>query len=128
MANPKIVYTPDGGSEQTLSFALPPRDVPGYQKVAVRHDNVSAAGIRESVLERIDEFLEFTMDFIKDGSDLANWQAFMDYALTGGAFAYYSDATVGAYANYLLEDTELSASRRAPGAYSLTLKLRKQTL
>jgi len=128
MANPKIVYTPDGGSEQTLSFVLPPREVPAYQKVAVRHDNVSAAGIRESVLERIDEFLEFAMDYVQAGTDLANWQAFMDYALRGGAFAYYPDSSLSAFSNYLLEDTELSASRRAPGAYSLTLKMRKLVL
>ena len=128
MANPKIVYTPEGGSEQTLNFALPPRDVPASQKVAVRHDNVSAAGIRESVLERTDEFMEFSMDFIKSGTELANWQAFLDYALTGAGFAYYSNASVNAFANYLLEDTEVTASRKAPGAYSLTLKLRKQIL
>ena len=128
MANPKIVYTPAGGSEQTLNFALPPRDVPAYQKVAVRHDNVSAVGIRESVLERTDEFMEFSMDFIKSGTELVNWQAFLDHALTGAAFAYYPDASVDAFASYLLEDTEVTASRKAPGAYSLTLKLRKQIL
>ncbi|MBI4166074.1 MAG: hypothetical protein HY508_10125 [Acidobacteria bacterium] len=128
MANPKIVYTPEGGAEQTLNFALPPREVPAYQKTAVRHDNVSAAGIRESVLERTDEFLEFTMDFIKAGTDLANWQAFLDYALAGAAFAYYPDASLGASTNYLLEDTELLAARQAPGAYTLRLKMRKQIL
>ena len=128
MANPKIVYTPEGGTEQTLNFALPPRDVPAYQKTAVRHDNVSAAGIRESVLERTDEFLEFTMEFIKSGSDLANWQAFLDHALTGAAFEYYPDASLGAFTNYQLEDTELVAARQAPGAYSLTLRMRKQVL
>jgi hypothetical protein len=128
MANPKIVYTPTGGSEQTLNFALPPRDVPAYHKVAVRHDNVSAAGIRESVLERTDEFMEFSMDFIKSGTELANWQAFLDHALTGAAFAYYTDASVNAFGNYLLEDTEITSSRQAPGAYSISLKLRRQVL
>ena len=92
MANPKLVYTPAGGTEQTLNFVFPPRELPGYQKVAVRHDNVSTAGVRESVLERTDEFLEFTMEFIKTGTDLANWQAFLDHALTGAAFTYYPDS------------------------------------
>jgi hypothetical protein len=128
MANPKIVYTPEDGSEQTLNFALPPRDVPAYQKLAVRHDNVSAAGLRESVLERIDEFLVINLDFITSGTDLANWQTFLDHALTGAAFAYYPDASAGAFGNYLLEDTEVTASRKAPGAYSLSLKLRKQVV
>jgi hypothetical protein len=126
MANPKIVYTPEGGTEQTLNFLLPPRDTPAYQKVAVRHDNVSAAGLRESVLERTDEFLTLNLDFIKAGTDLANWQAFLDHAMTGAAFAYYADASVNAFVNYRLEDTEVTASRKAPGAYSISLKLRKQ--
>lgn len=128
MANPKIVYTPEGGAEQTLNFVFPPRDLPGYQKVAVRHDNVSTAGIRESVLERTDEFLEFTMDFIKSGTDLANWRAFLDHALTGAAFAYYPDASLSAFANYLLEDSEVTVAHKAPGVYSLTIKMRKQIL
>jgi hypothetical protein len=128
MANPKIVYTPAGGSEQTLSFALPPRDVPAYQKVAVRHDNVSAVGIRESVLERTDEFMEFSMDFIKSGTELANWQAFLDHALTGAAFAFYPDASLSTFTNYLLEDSDVTVARKAPGVYSLTMKMRKQIL
>jgi len=128
MANPKIVYTPEGGAEQTLNFVFPPRDLPGYQKVAVRHDNVSGAGIRESVLERTEEFLEFTMDFIQSGTDLANWRAFLDFALTGAAFAYYPDASLTAFSNLQLEDTEVLAARKAPGVYSLTLKMRKQVL
>jgi hypothetical protein len=128
MANPKIVYTPAGGSEQTLNFALPPRDVPAYQKVAVRHDNVSAVGIRESVLERTDEFMEFSMDFIKSGTELANWQAFLDHALTGAAFAFYPDASLSTFTNYLLEDSDVTVARKAPGVYSLTMKMRKQIL
>ena len=126
MSNPKITYTPQGGAEQTLNFVFPPRQLPGYQKTAVRHDNVSTAGLRESVLERVDEFLEFSMDFIKSGTDLANWQTFLDHALAGAAFAYYPDAAQSAFTNYVLEDTEASIEWKAPGVYTLTLKLRKQ--
>ena len=72
MANPKIVYTRAGGSELTLTFAFPPQQQPGYFKSAVRHDNVSTAGIRESVIERTDEFLELSLPWIRAGSDLAS--------------------------------------------------------
>jgi hypothetical protein len=102
--------------------------VPGYQKTAVRHDNVSTASIRESVLERVDEFLEFTMDFVKSGADLASWQAFLDHALTGAAFAYFPDAAQSAFANYLFEDTETQIAYKAPGVYTIRLKMRKQIL
>ena len=126
MANPKIVYTPAAGSEQTLSFSSPPRQQPGYLKTAIRHDNISTAGVRESVLERIDAFLEFTMDYIQAGSDLADWSAFLDYALTGGPFAFYPDASQTGYINCLLENTDAQIAYKAPGLYSLTLKFRQQ--
>lgn len=126
MANPKIVYTPVGGTAQTLDFTLPPRQQPGYLKTAVRHDNISTAGIRESVLERIDAFLEFTMDYIQAGTDLANWTAFLDYALGGGPFAYYPDASQPGFINCLLESTTAQIAYKAPGYYSLTLKFREQ--
>ena len=128
MAYPKITYTPAGGTEQTLNFDFPPRQLPGYQKTAVRHDNVSTAGIRESVLERIDEFLEITMEWIQAGTDLANWRAFLDHALTGAPFAYYPEASLPAFTNYALEDTETQIEYKAPGVYALKLKLRKQVL
>ncbi len=128
MSNPKITYTPTGGTEQTLTFVFPPRQVPGYQKTAVRHDNVSTAGIRESVLERVDEFLEFTMDSIQSGTDLAGWQAFLDHALTGAAFAYFPDAAQPAFTNFTVEDAEAQIEYKAPGLYQLRLKMRKQVL
>jgi hypothetical protein len=128
MAFPKIIYTPQGGTEQTLTFLYPPQQQPGYQKTAVRHDNVSAAGIRESVLERIDEFLDISMEWIQAGTDLANWRAFLDSALTGAPFAYYPDADLAAFTNYALEDTETQIEYKAAGIYALKLKLRKQIL
>ena len=126
MANPKIVYTPVGGTEQTLNFAFPPRQQPGYFKSAIRHDNISTAGIRESVIERIDTFLEFTMDYIQAGTDLGNWSLFLDYALTGGPFAYYPDASQSGYINCLLVSTDAEMAYKAPGVYSISLKFRQQ--
>ena len=93
-------------------------------KTAVRHDNLSTAGIRESVLERVDEFMELSLNWIRAGADLANWTAFLDYALTGAAFAYYPDASLNAYTNYVLEDTGARIEYKAPGVYTLKLKCR----
>lgn len=126
MSFPKIVYTPTGGTTQTLNFVYPPRQQPGYSKTAVRHDNVTTSGIRESVLERIDQFLEFTMEYILAGADLADWQAFLDFALTGAAFAYYPDASQTAFTNYLLENADAKVEYKGPGVYTLALKMRAQ--
>lgn len=126
MSNPKIVYTPAGGTEQTLDFTSVPKQQPGYLKNAVRHDNISTAGIRESVLERIETFVEINVNYIKSGTDLANWQEFLDYALTGAPFAYYPDAAQTGFVNYLLEDTSATVAYMAPGFYSVKLKFRQQ--
>lgn len=125
MANPKIVYTPAGGTEQTLDFTSPPQQQPGYSKNAVRHDNISTAGVRESVLERIDVFLELSVEYIKAGTDLANWCEFLDHALTGAPFAYYPDSSQTGFINYLLEDTGATVAYMAPGIYSVKLKFRE---
>ncbi|HEV2349012.1 MAG TPA: hypothetical protein VG028_04100 [Terriglobia bacterium] len=124
MANPQIVYTPAGGLQQIVNFVSPPQQQPGYLKTAIRHDNISTAGIRESVLERTDQFLELTLNWIRAGADLANWTAFLDYALTGAAFAYYPDASLNAYTNYVLEDTGARIAYKAAGIYALKLKCR----
>lgn len=128
MANPKITYTPSGGTEQTLSFVSPPTRQPATWKIAVRHDNVSSAGVRESVLERVDQFLEINLDWIRSGADVANWQSFLDYALTGSAFAYYPDASVNSFTNYTLEDTDVRIEFKAAGVYTLAMKWREQIL
>jgi len=113
MANPQIIYTPAGGTQQTLSFMSPPQQQPGYEKVAVRHDNISTSGIRESVLERIDQFTELSLNWIRAGTDFANWTTFLDFALTGAAFAYYPDASLTSYTNYVLENTNATLAYKA---------------
>jgi hypothetical protein len=124
MANPQIIY--DAGSGPvTLSFAQPPRKVPAYQYSAVRHDNVSSAGVRESVLERIDTFLELDMEWVATGTDVEGWNAFMEFALGGGLFGYYPDAAESAFTNYWLEDTDWTAAYKTPGHYSFKMKFRK---
>ena len=128
MSYPKIVYTPTGGAEQTLSFTSAPRQLPGYSKNAIRHDNISTAGVRESVLERIDAFLELNVDYIQAGTDLAAWSAFLDFALAGAPFAYYPDASQSDFINCLLEDTGGTVAYMAPGIYSVKVKFRQQVL
>jgi len=124
MAVPQIVYTASDGTEQTLSFAYPPRQQPAYQKEAIRHDNISTSGVRESVLERLDEFLELSLEYLP-ASNVSSWSAFLDFALTGSSFAYYPDASQSSFTNYVLEDMEGKLAYQAPGFYTLKLKLRK---
>ncbi len=124
MANSKITYI-SGGALQTLSFARQPRKVPAYYSHAVRHDNVAASGVREAVLERIESFLEFEMEYVAIGSDVQAWNSFLQYALQGGLFSYYPDSSLTAFTNYWLEDTTWRADYKFVGQYTFKLKFRQ---
>jgi hypothetical protein len=122
--NPKIIYDP-GAGPATLNFLRPPRRVPGYSREATRHDNLATSGVREAVLERVDQFLEIEMDYVALGSDVSAWAAFLDYALQGGQFSYYPDALGTAFTNYWLEDTNWKAEYQHAGQYTFKLKFRQ---
>jgi len=124
MANPCIVY-PYGSGSATLTFRRPPRRVPAYSAVAVRHDNVASSGVRESIFERIDNYLDLDLEWVGVGSDVEAWAQFMNYALQGGLFAYYPDSSQGSFGNYWLEDTNWTAGYKAPGQYAFHLKFRQ---
>jgi hypothetical protein len=124
MANPALVYPVSGGTI-TLTFQRPPQRVPAYSQQAVRHDNVASSGVRESVVERLDNFLDLDLEWVAIGSDVQAWQQFMAYALQGGAFAYYPDSSQSAFTNYWLEDTNWTAAYKAPGQYAFHLKFRQ---
>ena len=124
MSNPSIVYPVSGGTA-TLNFLRPPRRVPAYSQAAVRHDNVASSGVRESVVERVDNYLDVDLEWVGTGPDVQAWAQFMAYALQGGAFAYYPDSSQSAFTNYWLEDTNWTAAYKAAGQYTFHLKFRQ---
>ncbi|MGH9449820.1 MAG: hypothetical protein ACRD11_04685 [Terriglobia bacterium] len=124
MAYPQIIFDP-GTGPVTLQFTYPPRSVAAYNSVATRHDNVASSGVRESILERIDNFLQIEMQAVLHGADVTAWNAFMQYALTGAQFAYYPDSLQAAFTNYWLEQTTWGAAYKSPGLYSFKLKFRQ---
>lgn len=124
MANPQIIYDP-GTGPTTLAFERQPRRVAAYSYVATRHDNVATSGVRESVTERVDQFLEFEMEYVALGADVAAWAAFMAYALRGGPFSYYPDSSQPAFTNCWLEDSNWRADYKSAGQYSFSLKFRQ---
>jgi hypothetical protein len=127
MANPQIVYNPGSGNV-TLLFKYPPRSVTGFDMEAAAHDNISSAGVRERIIERIDNFLELEMPYIAIGPDLSNWQTFFQFALAGGQFSYYPDSAQSSFTNYWLEDAKEIAAYKHPGIYSFKLRFRQVVL
>jgi hypothetical protein len=124
MSYPQIVYDP-GTGPVTLTFLRPPRKVPAYEYNAIRHDNISSAGVREAVLERLETFLALEMEWVGIGPDVQAWNQFMEFALGGGQFGYYPDASQAAFTNYWLEGTNWAAAYKAPGQYAFRLKFRQ---
>jgi hypothetical protein len=124
MAYPKIVYDP-GSGPTTLTFLRPPRRVAAYDYVATRHDNVATSGVRESITERVDQFLEFEMEFVAAGSDVVAWAAFISYALKGGQFSYYPDGSQTLFTNYWIEDTTWRPDYKYAGQYTFKVKFRQ---
>jgi len=126
LAIPRIVYTPLGSlAPATFNFARQPRNVAAYNRVAQRHDNLSTAGVKEVIVERVDNLLEITMDWVSIGADVNGWDNFMQNALQGVQFSYYPDGTLAAYTNYTLEGTDWVAGYKAPGQYSFRLVFRQ---
>jgi hypothetical protein len=126
MALPKITYTPIGsGSVSTLVFQGPARFVAAYNRAAARHDNVSTAGAKETVVERVDEFLELTLERVNQGSDVDSWDAFMQNALQGVEFNYFPDKDLPDFATFTLEDTDWRAEYKSAGQFSFRVKFRK---
>ncbi len=121
---PKIVFPTGGGT--TLTFVYPPRQVPYKTYAAIRHDNLASSGVRESIYERRDEFLNFTMEYVKAGADVSAWDSFMQFALTGAPFDFYVDATINSYATYVLEETSWNAAFKSLGMFSFSMKFRKR--
>ncbi|HEV3278303.1 MAG TPA: hypothetical protein VG860_15905 [Terriglobia bacterium] len=124
MAYPQIIYNP-GTGPVTVPFQRPARQLPAYDYKATRHDNIASSGVRESVLERVDSFLTFEMEWVGIGSDVATWNSFMTFALSGGQFSFYPDASLPAFTNYWLEDTDWVAAYKSPGQYTFKLKFRQ---
>ena len=114
---------------------------------AKRADSITADGVKQSVLERIDSVTTLYFPFVAL-SDMPQWQAFESYALTGGVFTYlplddYPNEVIGSAIEdqmfqwpgtvagetgcsicQLAETMDWKPKFSSPGIFSLTMKLR----
>ena len=109
----------------TLNFTYPPINKAGAADLeAVRHDTISISGLKQTITERIDEFLPLQIDFVPL-ADLPAWTDFMHWALAGGLFLYYADHTSVHAWVYTLEDTTWQPKRNFFGISKFALRMRK---
>ena len=116
---PKIVY----GSTTLSPTYGPIGKAMMDDRDAVRHDSMSSSGFRQVALERVDIIRPLQFEFVP-WTDLAAWQDFIDYALLGGTFAYYPDATASAFQTFELMDTSFSPKFASFNLSKFSLKLR----
>jgi hypothetical protein len=91
---------------------------------ATRHDSITSSGIKQAVLERIDDMMTLSYPWVPQ-SDLAAWKAFTTYALGGGVFAYRPDATNASVWNeYTLDSLDWTPKWVAPQTFSFSLLCR----
>lgn len=138
MILPCIQYNP-GSGPVTLNFTYPPVHKPGADEmVAFRTDTFSDSGIgRQSILSRIETFRTLEFAYVPV-TDLAAWQAFMQYALGGGVFTYFPDQTnTEIHDDWSLTDptntgdassgsTDWAPAYVCRGLNSFTLRMRKE--
>jgi hypothetical protein len=118
---PKIIY-----NGTTLLFTYPPVNKPGADILeAQRTDTITSSGKKQTVNLRTDTFKTLENPNVPF-ADLAGWQAFMAWALPGGVFTYYPDASDAAtHDDWTLEDTKWTPVRAYPGFSRFTFTMRK---
>jgi hypothetical protein len=125
LAIPKIVYTLVSGAV-TLNFTYPPVQKAGTNDLsAQRADAISLSGRKQTWWTRTDEFFILTMEYADIASDMPLWDAFIQYALMGGTFDYYPDATLLTFSTFTLEDTDFNPKFNFRSIAKFTLKLRE---
>jgi hypothetical protein len=116
-----------GTPPSVLPFVYPARNQDPYIPDEKGETDYSSYGDDQTVLERIDHFIEFDMPLITLGADTANWEAFLEYAATGGHFDYYPDLASSSYTTCHLMSKGNRVAHKYPGMNKLnqTIRFRK---
>lgn len=119
-----LIYTTGSGDIEFTPAYPPTGKQPLDCLTAERTDSITSSGIKQSVLERIDDVMTLTFSTVPQ-SDLAAWKAFMLWALAGNVFAYRpnaADDTV--WREYTLDSKDWNYKWVATGFYSFELQCR----
>jgi hypothetical protein len=117
---PRIIY-----GSTILDFTYPDVQKPMTDLLqAVRHDSITSSGLRQSMVERVDVLKTLQFDSIP-WADLPAFSDFIKYAIEGGSFQFYPDATASAFQTWELVDDNFSPQFSSRGLTKCTLKLRQ---
>jgi hypothetical protein len=122
---PCFQYNPGSGNVNFIPTYPPINKQPQGSLNAVRHDSITSSGKKQSVSERLENLNTFEFANVPQ-ADMANWNAFLGYALGGGQFTWFADSTnLAGGTLYTLEDTAWDPKRTAFQNFAFTIKVRK---
>jgi hypothetical protein len=138
VSNPKLLYPAAvyiaanslGVPQIALPFVYPPQAVPAYSIQRTAHKNLASSGVREVIVERIDNFTDLNMHWVVAGMDVANWNQFWtNCVLVGLPFDLYPDASLSSFTPYRIENGEWKAvygsgKSQYAGIFHFTARLR----
>ena len=120
---PKIVYNA-GAGPVTVAPTYPDVSKPYMDPIeATRHDSFASSGIRQTMTERVDTIRNIVFDSVP-WSDLPMWAAWALYAVQGGSFQYYPDASATAFQTFELMDNKVTPQFVCRGLSKLAFKIR----
>jgi len=120
---PQIIYDAGSGSV-TVAPTYPDVSKPYMDPLeALRHDSITSSGLRQTMVERVDTIRNIVFDSVP-WSDLPMWAAFFAYAIQGGSFYYYPDATATAFQTFELVDDKVTPQIVSRGMSKLAFKIR----
>jgi hypothetical protein len=120
-----FIYNPGSGNVDFTPTYPPIGKQPLDCLAATRHDSITSSGIKQSVLERIDDVMTLTFSYVP-ASDLAAWKAFMTWALAGNVFAYRPNAADNTvWGDYTLDSQDWTPKFVCLGTFSFELQCRK---
>ena len=124
MILPMFLYNPGSGVVQWVPTYPPIGKQPDDCLEAIRHDSITSSGIKQAVLERLDDVMTLSFPFVPV-ADLVSWKAFMTFALAGGVFAYRQNSTTNAaWGEYTLDSQEWTPKFVCFGTFSFEFKCR----
>lgn len=112
---------------ETLSFRYPPTTKPRFNQKAVRQDTFSTGGVRQTVLQRVNDVQPIQMKNIMRGRDADSWAKFLAVAVTGVPFTYYPDESNSHDSSVcFLVETDAQLTFVSSGIYSFTGNFQKE--
>jgi len=119
-----FIYNTGPGDIEFIPTYPPIGKQPNDCLAATRHDSITSSGIKQAVLERIDDVMTLTFPYVPQ-SDLAAWKTMMAWLLAGNVFAYRPNAADNTvWGEYTLDSVNWTPKWVAPQTFSFELQCR----